>query len=117
MTATPRPQPQAWAILEQALLQRRSVSACYHGHQRLLFPHALGWHHGRAMVLAYQGDGTTSQGSLAPDPRQRWRSMFIDEVHEAVITDQPWQTAHNYSPATTGISQLHLVVDRASRPK
>jgi len=36
--------------------------------------------------------------------------MFVDEIQDAVITDQPWQTADNYSPTTTGISDLHLDV-------
>jgi len=40
MTATPR--PPAWAVIEQAVLQRRPVQARYLGHQRLLCPHALG---------------------------------------------------------------------------
>ncbi len=108
MTATPR--PPAWAVIEQALLERRPVQARYHGHHRLLCPHALGWHRGRPKVLAYQGDGTTSQGTLTVDPRQRWRSMFVDEIQDAVITDEPWQTADNYSSATAGISDLHLDV-------
>lgn len=108
MTATTL--PPAWAVLEQALLQRRPVLAYYHGHQRLLCTHALGWHCGRPKMLAYQADGTTSQGTLTIDPRHRWRSMFVDEIQDAVITDQPWQTADNFSTAITGISDLHLVV-------
>lgn len=97
-------------MIEQALLQRRPVRARYHGHQRLLCPHAMGWHHGRPKVLAYQADGTTSQGTLTPVPQHRWRSMFVDEIQDAVITDQPWQTADNYSSAITGISDFRLDV-------
>ncbi len=115
MTATPL--PPAWAVLEAALLQRRAVWARYHGHARLLCPHALGRHRGRAKVLAYQGDGTTSRGSLGVDPRHRWRSMFVDEITHAVIADQPWQSADNYSPTTTGIADLHLAVEGASGTK
>jgi len=44
--------------------------------------------------------------------------MFVDEIQDAVITDQPWQTADNYSPATTtGISDLHLGVSGGWRSK
>jgi hypothetical protein len=38
--------------------------------------------------------------------------MFVDEIQDAVITDQPWQTADNYSPTTTGISDLRIEVNR-----
>ena len=105
---TPNPQPPAWAILEQALIERRPVQATYHGHQRLLCPHTLGWRNNRPKVLAYQADGTTSQGTLTPNPHQRWRSMFIDEIQNATITNHPWQTADNYTPTTNGIDTIHL---------
>jgi hypothetical protein len=36
--------------------------------------------------------------------------MFVDEIQDAVLSDQPWQTADNYSSAITGISDLHLDV-------
>lgn len=106
MTTTPR--PPAWAVLEQALLERRPVQATYNGRRRLLCPHALGWKNGRAKLLAYQADATTSHGPPTPDPRQQWRSMFIDQIKDAVITDHPWQTADNYTPNTNGIDHPHL---------
>jgi len=84
VTTTSRPTP--WALLEQALLERRAIQAAYHGRTRLLSPHALGTKNGRAKVLAYQAD------DHAADPTQQWRSLFVDELHDAVITDQPWGT-------------------------
>ena len=102
MTTTPR--PPAWAVLEQALLQRRPVRATYHGHNRVLSPHALGWKHGHAKVLAYQTDTTTNP----VDPHQRWRSMFIDQIEAAALTNDTWGTADNYTPDTNGIDELAL---------
>jgi len=106
--------PPAWDLLEQALIQRRPVQARYHGRVRLLCPHALGWKNGRAKVLSYQADGTTSTGTLTPDPRQRWRSMFIDEIEDPVITNDSWRTADNYTPNTNGIDRLHLDITTTS---
>jgi len=100
---TPTTRPPAWAVLEQGLLKRRPVQASYHGHLRLLCPHALGWKNGRAKVLAYQAGGESSHGPLTAEPTQRWRSMFIDGLKEVVTTDQPWQTADNYIPDPSGI--------------
>jgi hypothetical protein len=104
--------PPAWAVLEQALMQRRAVSACYHGQQRLLCPHALGWKNGRPKVLAYQADGTTSHGPLASSPQHRWRSLFIDEIEHPAITDEPWQTADNYTPQSNCIDELALAIEQ-----
>ena len=97
---TPTLRPPAWAILELALLERRPVQAVYHGRARQLCPHALGWKNGRAKVLAHQAD------DHATDPRQQWLSLFIDELHDTAITDQPWQSAPNHTPHTNGIDQL-----------
>jgi hypothetical protein len=93
------PLPAAWAPLEEALRQRRPVRVYYHGRQRLLCPHALGWKNHRPLLLGYQVGGQTSTGILPVDPRKRWRCMFIDEIDrvtDAALTT-PWQTADNYN--------------------
>lgn len=90
-----------WAQLEAALQARRPVEVCYHGRCRLICPHALGWHRGRPMVLGYQTGGQTSTGAIDPDPRKRWRCLYVDEIDHVVTADpaSPWQTADNYNPA------------------
>lgn len=91
--------PTAWALLEAALRARRPVQVSYHGRQRLLCPHALGWKAGKPMVLGYQTGGQTSTGVLPADPRKRWRCMFVDQVDQVIAADpaSPWQTADNYN--------------------
>ncbi len=118
MTTMPT-MPMAWAPLEAALRQRRPVHVSYHGRQRLICPHALGWKNGRPMLLGYQTGGQTSTGKLPSDPRRRWRCLFIDEV-EHVTAAEPlsaWQTADNYNYShpfnaidvvTVAISAAHL---------
>jgi hypothetical protein len=89
----------AWAELEEALRERRAVRVTYHGHERVLCPHALGWKNGRAMLLGYQAGGWTSTGALDADPRKRWRCLFVDEVGKVVAEPgQTWQSADNYDP-------------------
>ena len=102
----------AWPVLEQALRTRRPVALRYHGHDRIVCPHALGWKDGRARVLSYQVGGGTSTGRLPADPTQRWRYLFIDEIEAATIIDAPWRTAPNYSPATAnGIDELVIAIE------
>jgi hypothetical protein len=93
--------PAAWAALEAALRQRRPVRVTYHGHQRLICPHALGWKNGRPMLLGYQTGGHTTTGTLPTDPRRRWRNFFVDHI-DHVDPAEPanaWETADNYNHA------------------
>ena len=101
--------PPAWDVLEQALTQKHPVVLRYHGQDRILCPHAIGWKNGRLRVLSYQvaAPGTKPR----PDPAQCWRCMFLDEIEAAVITDGPWQSASNYSPnSANGIDDIVLAV-------
>jgi len=87
----------AWAELAAALGERRQVRVSYHDHERVLCPHALGWNNGRAMLLGYQTAGWTSTGWLDPDPRKRWRCLFVDEVEKVVAEPgKAWESADNY---------------------
>lgn len=101
MTTTTRALPMAWATLEAALCQRRPVLLSYHGKQRLVCPHALGWKNDRPMVLAYQTGGQTTAGTLPADPRVRWRCLFVDEIDQvgAAAPAGAWGSADNYNPS------------------
>ncbi|HEX9548056.1 MAG TPA: WYL domain-containing protein [Acidimicrobiales bacterium] len=111
MNLTPiSPRPPAWAVLAQALSEHRPVRARYRGVERFLCPHLLGWKNGRPKLLAYQAGGATSRGSLPRDTRQRWRSMFVDEIETVTIADRPWETADNYSLDTNNIDHIELAV-------
>ena len=95
---TPAPLPAAWTALEAALRQRCPVSVSYHGRQRLVCPHALGWKNNRPMLLAYQNGGQTSTGVLNADPRKQWRCMFVDDIDDVVAAEPAiWATADNYN--------------------
>lgn len=94
-----RPQPRAWEVLARALAQQRPVQARYHGHERVVCPHVLGWAAGRAVVLVYQAAGTTSAGVLPTDGSRRWRTMFVDEIEGPVVVEGSWQSAPNYDGA------------------
>lgn len=59
MTTISADRSPAWATLEHALRQRRPVQLSYHGRERTVCPHALGWKNNKAMLLAYQTGGHT----------------------------------------------------------
>jgi hypothetical protein len=111
MGTTASLRPQAWEVLQQALIQKRPVALRYHGQDRTLCPHAIGWKNGRLRVLSYQVTAPPSR-QASPDPAQRWRCMFLDEIEAPVITDGPWESAPNYSPTNAnGIDDLVLAID------
>lgn len=107
-----RPRPRAWEVLARALAERRAVRARYHGHERVVCPHILGWARGRAEVLVYQAAGTTSAGVLPTDTSQRWRTMFVDEIEDPVVIEGGWQSAPNYD----GIGPVSMNVVEARLP-
>jgi hypothetical protein len=93
--------PPNWQPIESALRSRRPIWISYHGRHRLVCPHALGWKAGKAMLLAYQTGGQTSSGTLPPDPRQRWRCLYLDQIDQVQPADpaSAWHTGENYNPA------------------
>ena len=99
ITTTTLPTP--WAVLEASLRARRPVRVCYHGRQRVICVHALGWTNARPMVLGYQTGGETSTATLPTDPPKRWRCMYVDEIDDIVIADpgSRWGSADNYDPS------------------
>lgn len=109
-----RPRPRAWEVLARALAERRPVRARYHGHERVVCPHVLGWAGGRAKVLAYQAAGTTSAGVLPADASRRWRTMFVDELVGPVVVEGSWQSAPNYRDA--GPLGMDVVEARVAAP-
>ncbi|MHB2024964.1 MAG: hypothetical protein ACYCO3_16860 [Mycobacteriales bacterium] len=98
-TATISALPTPWARLEAGLRARRPVEVSYHGRLRIICPHALGWTHGRPLVLGYQSGGQTSTAALDPDPHKRWRCMYVDEIDHAELAEagNQWRTADNYN--------------------
>jgi hypothetical protein len=105
------PRPPAWDALARALRQRRAVRGRYHGVERVLCPHVLGWKSGRAMALCYQIGGTTTAGALSTDPAQCWRSLFVDDLEAVeVLQYQSWGTAPNYSLVTNSVDQVELFI-------
>jgi hypothetical protein len=90
-----------WVQIESAIRTRTPIWITYHGRNRLVCPHAMGWKANRAMLLAYQTGGQTSAGSLPADPHQRWRCLYLDQINQILAAEEnsDWQTADNYNPA------------------
>ena len=106
MTTTPILIPTNWNVLHEALTHRRAVRVSYHDRLRIICPHALGWKNGPAKALVYQ---TAILGPHTHEPRG-WRSLFVDEIQDPTISNDPWATAGNYSTHTPGIDTLAITI-------
>ncbi|MGH9012687.1 MAG: WYL domain-containing protein [Acidimicrobiia bacterium] len=107
--------PPAWGTLEDALRQRRPVRLTYHGRQRTVCPHALGWKRGRAMLLGYQ----TSEHTQPVAPRPGWRNFYLDEIDDAVLAEPAttWQTADNYNASHPFSAIDHVTIAVPGHPR
>ena len=109
--STTRARPPAWAALEDSLTRQQPLKLRYHGHDRIVCPHALGGKSGRAKGLSYQKAGSTSSVALPADTRQRWRSTLVDEIEPPKLVDGPWETASNASTSSTCIDDAATTVE------
>jgi hypothetical protein len=107
MTLAPTSIPTAWNVLHQAITERRAVRATYHNRIRVISPHTLGWKNGRPKALVYQ---TAVLGPPPSHDPRGWRSLFVEEIQNPIITDDQWRTAHNYTPRTTGIDTIAAAI-------
>jgi hypothetical protein len=96
-----------WAVLHAALTKKRTVRARYHDRLRVLCPHTLGWKNGRPKVLAYQ---TAIIGNTPTHDPRGWRSLFVDEIHDAIISDDCWESANNYNHDNNGIDTISAAI-------
>jgi aminoglycoside phosphotransferase len=101
--------PKAWVLLELAVMERRRVRLRYHGTDRVVCPHVLGWKNGRAKALLFQV-AVTGQGAVADSPREHWRSMFVDEIEDAVVVEGNWETAENFSLSSNCVEVVGVAV-------
>lgn len=82
-----------FAQVKHALLERKLVSAVYHGFQREMCPHVLGWKEGREHALFFQVGGDSSQGLPLAGA---WRCLDLSELSEVSIHEGRWRTGPGY---------------------
>ena len=83
----------AFELIKQAIAERKLISAVYHGKQRELCPHVLGWKTDREHALFFQVGGDSSKG-LASDGS--WRCLNLYELSEVEIREGEFRTGANY---------------------
>jgi hypothetical protein len=81
-----------YAVLRDAILQRRLVSCSYAGLVRVLCPYALGEKHGIPHLLAWQFGGR-SWGRVPG-----WHCMPVQEMSQVIVYDGQWRSGMPAAP-------------------
>jgi hypothetical protein len=101
--------PTPWAVLVAALTERCPLRISYHGTERLVSPHALGWKANRPLLLAYQATTGSASGT-------GWRNFLVEEI-DLIAPAEPhdrWQSGAAYNPSHpfSSIDEIAFAVGR-----
>ena len=99
-----------YAMIREAILNKRIVLATYHGHRRTMCPHALGKKRGREQALFYQFAGTSSTGLGPVGSPDNWRCIPLAGLTNVSVTDGDWHTGRNHSRPQTCIDIIDVQV-------
>jgi hypothetical protein len=103
--------PPVYAIIAEAIENRRIIEADYNGHRRSMCPHVLGISRkGRYQCLLYQFAGGSSTGLSPPGSPDNWRCIPISELTCVEARDGEWHTASNHSRPQTCVRDVHVEV-------
>lgn len=103
----------SYDLVRQAILERKGVSAYYHGYYREMCPHVIGLKRGREQCLFYQFGGQSSSRFIQPDGSpDNWRCIFIDELSDVKIIDiDTWHTAPDHSRPQTCVDFVDVAAN------
>jgi hypothetical protein len=98
-----------YALVKQALLERKIVSAVYDTYLREMCPHVLGWKAGKEHCLFFQFAGGSRKGL---PPQGAWRCLDLDELSEVAVYVGRWRTGPGYreNPQSC-VDQMDVQVD------
>jgi hypothetical protein len=84
-----------YALVRQAIEQRRQVHATYGGLRRRMCPHVLGTKGGQPRALFFQFAGDSGRGLV---PGGDWRCLPLAGLTEVTLHDGPWHTRAHSEP-------------------
>lgn len=90
-----------------AMQNKQQITCMYHGFQREICPHTLGYKRGREKVRGFQFAGGSSKGL---PPGGEWRCMFIDEITQVQARDGDWHTRDDHLRPQTCVDEIDLEV-------
>lgn len=101
-----------YELILQAILEKKAITAYYHGQYREMCPHVLGYKNGKRHALFYQFGGQSNSRPIQPDgSAQNWRCIDIDDLTNVAMVDiKEWHTAPDHSRPQTCVDAVKAVV-------
>lgn len=84
---------EAFELIKFAIAEKKLMSAVYHGKQRELCPHVLGWKAEREHALFFQVGGDSAKGLTSTGS---WRCLNLDELSDVEISEGEFRTGPGY---------------------
>jgi hypothetical protein len=101
---------EAFALLGEAILNRKPVTLTYHGVRRELCPHIIGHTNGAERALVFQFGGST-RSKLPPDGE--WRCLRLSLVKDIKLRDGPWRGGNYHRTTQRCVDQVYLDVNES----
>lgn len=104
--------PPVYALVRQAIVEKKNISATYSGLTREMSPHVLGKKNGKEQALFYQYGGQSSSRQIMPDGSpENWRCIELSKLTNVVLLeDGQFHTAPNHSRPQTCVDQIDVEV-------
>jgi len=98
-----------YALIKQAILEKRQVRAHYDGGLREVCPHAIGTKGGQTRAFVFQFAGFSRRGL---PPGGGWRCLPVDRLTDLSIHDGPWHTDEEAGDIGMCIDRIDIQVGR-----
>lgn len=100
-----------YALLKQAMVEKKPVSAVYRERRRTLCPYVLGrTKDDRLQVLCYQSGGESRSGLGHKGSDENWRCIAIEKLTEVKLTEERWQSPASRSRPQSCVSKVEFEV-------
>ena len=101
-----------YELVLQAILEKKAITAYYHGQYREMCPHVLGYKNGKRHALFYQFGGQSNSRPIQPDGSpDNWRCIDIDKLTDVALMDiREWHSAPDHSRPQTCVDSVEAVV-------
>jgi hypothetical protein len=96
-----------YALVRQAIEERRQVHATYGGHRRRMCPHVIGTKDGEPRALFFQFAGGSGRGLKSGGD---WRCLSLQGMTDVSVHDGPWYTQAHSQPQYC-VEEVDLEVD------
>jgi hypothetical protein len=101
----------SYALVRQAIIEKKAIYATYSGLHREMCPHAIGLKNGKEQALFYQFGGDSSSRPIQPDGSSvNWRCIEISRLSNVRMVDCDWHTATDYPGPQTCVDRIDVEV-------